>query len=325
MKSWVLLGFLFFGVWAQAQVDTCEAQFNDYIQSKRDLGVFEKHLPQMHLGDPQRQRPTVLFIHGIFESPHYFTTMNEEMGRSYNTLSILLPGHWEGDVNSIDKVSYKDWLNEVEKTIKIAQCFNPHIIFAGQSLGGLLAMNAAIEHPDLAVGLVVWVPAVQMKVLPNIASSLGALLRLDGNFFLHTPPDHDDVAKISPNGGIQIYELIQHIGEAHGDPIPQYAPNEARPDQRLSYVHVYEHIQVPVFLAVAENDPGVSMDELQAMRQQVKTRVDYLYYPKISGVWHGNIVKAQQDAYLSAPFDINVDFENMSARVLRFMNSLTQP
>ena len=167
-------------------------------------------------------------------------------------------------------------------------------------------------------------PAVQVRGDVNFASGLGRLLHLDGNLFIRKTPDLDESAKISPNGGIQIYELIQYIAKKHGDQIPQYRVNEAPHDQRLSYVHVYERINVPVFLAVAEVDPAVSTAEEKALYEQIKTSKTLAYFPKATGVWHGNILKSQWDAYKTkdGSLDYNYGFPELSAKVLIFLDSL---
>ncbi len=310
----------------QASHQVCEQRFAAYRQSKIALGVPEKHLPYLDLARQQPERDTVIFIHGLFESPYFFKGVTQNFSENgYNTLTILLPGHWEQDVNHIDHVSYQDWLDELDKAVSMASCFGHKIVFAGHSLGGALAIAGVLKYPGEAAGLAVWAPALQLNVLPNLAGTIGTLTRLDGNLFMSQAPDLDEIPKYSGNAAMQIFNLNQYLAKTYGERVGTlYGPTNqvALP---LSYLGVYKKIRVPTFAVIPENDPAVSPSESLAMFQQISAPKQLITYPKDSPVWHANVTKSKLDTYKVDPAGFNHHFGEMMDSVEQFFSAQIQP
>lgn len=288
----------------------CEAQFAARVQQKMAAGVPAKHLPRLYLPAPSsKQRTVVIFTHGLFESPYFFKSINSAFAeQGYVSLSILLPGHWQGDWSSLKKITYVDWVMELRENVRIAQCFGDKIIFAGHSVGGLLAMNAALEYPHLTKGVILFSPAVELNTLPALGGFIGGLLHISGNLVMGSA-DLDEVPSYGPNGAKQVGNTIKYMTSKYGDG---------------NMKNVYARLTAPTFMAYSENDNAIDVDELTRAAHSIKglNLRDVMYFPESTGVAHGNITKNKTDAYKKYPWDWNPKFEEMKNHIVRFMQGL---
>lgn len=305
MKSWIMLIFSFISlssgsVWAYEM--KCISLWQDHVRNKVRKGVTPKHRPRIAF-DPSvpPKESVVILSHGIFESPHFFEEIaNELAGQGYLVLSLLLPGHWESDPRSLEKVHYSDWVKEFKMNMEIADCFSNKIVLAGHSLGGLLAINAALENPDRVSGLILWSPALKLNVLPRLGGLVGSTLGLNGNFFMRTKEDRDETAFFTPNAPNQIHNLIKSIYTKYG-------------------AEAYKKISAPTVLIYAENDPAVSVAEMKKFYDQISGDKKSIFYDSDSWVWHGNIAKSVWDVYHESPDNYNPDFYQMSFEIREFL------
>ncbi len=302
--------------------EVCLREFEAYRQSKIDLGVANKHLPRLDVPEGGRSPYTVIFIHGLFESPYFDRGLIGNFNaHGYNVLSILLPGHWERDSDIIDRISYRDWLNEVDKAVAIAGCLDGKLIFAGHSLGGTLALAGALKYRARTAGLVLWAPALQLKPLPLFGGVIGSITTLSGNTLTRRKPDHNEIPKYSANAPIQVYNLEEYLATTYGTWWQGATPpmNGNHHDLPLSYLGIYGKVIVPAFVVVPERDPAVSVKENLAMFEQLGGPKELIVYPQSSVVWHGNVTKSETDTYRTAPNDFNPDFHGMVTEMNNFL------
>ncbi|MCX7024190.1 MAG: alpha/beta fold hydrolase [Spirochaetes bacterium] len=108
---------------------------------------------------------------GVFLSHGYTATTAEvrplakklhEQG--YTVAGPLLPGHGTepGDLN---RVRWQDWTAEGEKTYLRLQERCERIFVGGESMGAMVALSLAIEHPDIA-GVLCYAPAAKLAMKP---------------------------------------------------------------------------------------------------------------------------------------------------------------
>lgn len=307
---------------SQAMDNLCQFRFASYRKSKIDMGVPAKHLPRLEPSHIAPSKNMVIFIHGLFESPYFFQGITQDFAEhGYNTLSILLPGHWDRDLSRIDRITYEDWLREVDKAVEIAQCFDQKILFAGHSLGGALATIGVLKYPDRTVGLAVWAPAFELKALPTFGAFIGSITSLSGNAFIKQEPDHDEVPKYSGNAVKQMYDLIRYIGKTYGEGLGDlYGLQDNYNTLPLSYLSVYKKIAVPTFVVIPEKDPAVSPKESLEMYKQVAGPKKLIVYPEDSSIWHGNVTKSNIDTYKIAPNGFNKHFDDMTVSMENFFD-----
>ena len=117
---------------------------------------------------------SVLFIHGLFGSAYQlaskflvsgYTMAGAPFGRYLPGIAITLDGHGVFGEN-FKKVSYQNWVKQVENGLKRAKELGEKVIVVGQSTGGALAAYLAKKYPKDIHGTVLIEPA--FKVHPRL-------------------------------------------------------------------------------------------------------------------------------------------------------------
>jgi pimeloyl-ACP methyl ester carboxylesterase len=96
-------------------------------------------------------RPQLLFVHGAFSSAaHFEPWLGYFREAGYRGTSISLPGHGGAEPEALARLTFADYVDAVTGAVR--RCEQPPVV-VGHSMGGLLAMRAAMEAP--VAGLVV--------------------------------------------------------------------------------------------------------------------------------------------------------------------------
>ena len=82
--------------------------------------------------------------------------------RGYTIAAPLLAGHGTRPAD-LNRVSWRDWVNDVEESYASLSARCDRVFLAGQSMGGLLALYLASMHPE-AAGLVLYAPAIRLTL-----------------------------------------------------------------------------------------------------------------------------------------------------------------
>ncbi|MBI4511683.1 MAG: alpha/beta hydrolase [Deltaproteobacteria bacterium] len=100
-----------------------------------------------------------MFIHGAGASSAAWMGILSRVGRFRRSLAFDLPGHGQstGAVSSVDEM--RDAIGVSAAKL----CLGPSVV-VGHSLGGLVALSAALSWPDKVAGLVVVCAGARMKV-----------------------------------------------------------------------------------------------------------------------------------------------------------------
>ena len=113
----------------------------------------------------------VLLVHGFTGSPASMRPWAEDLhSRGYSVSLPLLPGHgtrWQ----DLNQTTYEDWFAEVEAAFAKLKAEHDQVAVCGLSMGGLLSIDLALEHPRDVAGLVVVNPGLNserkdVKLLP---------------------------------------------------------------------------------------------------------------------------------------------------------------
>ncbi|WP_353224554.1 alpha/beta hydrolase [Salinisphaera hydrothermalis] len=106
----------------------------------------------------------VLLIHGLTGTPQEMRILGKGLNnRGFTTRGVQLAGHC-GSVDDLLATGWTDWYRSVETAAREMRGSVEHLFVAGLSMGALLALRLAEEHPD-------WVDGVGV---------LGATFRYDG-------------------------------------------------------------------------------------------------------------------------------------------------
>ncbi|MCD0460455.1 alpha/beta fold hydrolase [Roseiconus lacunae] len=121
-------------------------RFSD-TQAEKTTGIDPQQVVDLGSGDQ-----TVLFLHGLFGSPHHWQQVMERLSDRYRVIAPQLPvdyqpGRRQHGINAIADLS-----NQVREMID-AMDIEPFVI-CGNSLGGLIAIELCAGQPDYAKGLV---------------------------------------------------------------------------------------------------------------------------------------------------------------------------
>ena len=163
--------------------------------------------------------PDLVLIHGWAMHGGIFAPLVERLSKQFRVHCVDLPGHGRSRDLPIAQ------LQPGECAAAIA-AQTPPAIWIGWSLGGLIAQQGALDHPEHVRGLVAiaaspcfianddWPHGVDAQVNAQFAENLGRDIHntIDRFLALETMG--------SPNPQAELREL-KHIAFAHGEPLPE--------------------------------------------------------------------------------------------------------
>jgi carboxylesterase len=101
-------------------------------------------------------RSGVLLIHGLTGTPTEMRLLGKGLNRAgYSVYGMQLAGHC-GDVDDLLKTSWEDWYASVEAAAEQFRHEVDHLFVAGLSMGAVLALKLAAEHPEWVKGVGVY-------------------------------------------------------------------------------------------------------------------------------------------------------------------------
>ncbi len=95
--------------------------------------------------------------------------------RGYTVAAPLLAGHGTQPAD-LNHVSWRDWVSSAEKTYEQLVTCCKQVFIGGQSMGGVVALQLASQHPE-AAGVLLYAPAIKltMTTLDKIKLYAGSL------------------------------------------------------------------------------------------------------------------------------------------------------
>lgn len=104
----------------------------------------------------------VLLIHGFTGAPPEMRRLADYLHQHDFTVSgPLLPGHGTS-VADLNRTRWQQWTAHVEAALADLRSRCETVFVGGLSLGGVLALYLAAQHPDLA-GALLYAPAIRLK------------------------------------------------------------------------------------------------------------------------------------------------------------------
>ena len=109
------------------------------------------------------RRIGVLLSHGLTGQPASMKPWGEYLGElGYGVEVPRLPGHgttWQ----EMNKTTFADWYGEVARVFDKLCLDHDAVVVGGLSMGGVLALKLAADHPDRVSGVIVVNPALATK------------------------------------------------------------------------------------------------------------------------------------------------------------------
>lgn len=102
-----------------------------------------------------------LLIHGYTASTAEVRPLGEYLhARGYTVSAPLLPGH-NTSPDDLNRQRWQNWTTAVERAYQDLKMQCDRVFVCGESMGGLLTLYLASEHPEIA-GLVLYAPALRV-------------------------------------------------------------------------------------------------------------------------------------------------------------------
>lgn len=184
--------------------------------------------------------PSVLALHG-FGATTQEVSMVMDVARALGLRAVapLLPGHGVS-VSDLAQTRYADWFGAAERALGALIREGGSVIVVGSSMGSLLALDLAADHPRHVIGVAALAPATRLNwPFPSLALAVVCGLGIVDFTVPKSAPDIRDAEA----------RRTQVTYEAQ----PAYAGNEVRLAGRRVESRLHE-IRCPAFVAHGRHD-----------------------------------------------------------------------
>lgn len=250
-----------------------QSSFTDYqlettrwVEQQRRFQTLDTSL-ELEWNTPSESRPAVaarkgiLLIHGLGDSPGSFIDITPELTRQgFLVRTVLLPGHGTKPSDLL-KVSVDDWRRVVAEQAELLSQDVSEVYLGGFSTGGNLALEYAIQHPEIR-GLVLFSPAIQSD------EPLDFLAPLLANFT-------DWLRPLRPG---QLQQLPTRYLRVPTNAFSQYYYSSARVRSLLSQ----SPYDKPVLMVLAQHDSLLNTSEMLSQFDRTFS------HPDSRLIWYGD-------------------------------------
>jgi len=141
------------------------SQFESYGESESSKAP--------HAGKSSKDKQTILILHGLFGSKRNWQTIARRLSEQCQVFTLDLRNHGESDHS--ESMSYQDMADDVFQFISEQDLGDISIV--GHSMGGKVAMQMALRHPERIKSLVVIdiAPVQYQHGFDDLINSLDAL------------------------------------------------------------------------------------------------------------------------------------------------------
>ena len=160
--------------------------------------------------DATGDRLGCLLVHGFTGTPQEMRFLGECLHRDGYTVSgVRLAGHCTS-VNDLARTKWQDWYGSARSGVEELQQHTPQVVAIGQSMGALLALKLAVDHPQAVAGLVLLAPALELSNpwVRRLGPALRRLLPLVKHPRRHLRRGERDVADHQARGESPSYRHV---------------------------------------------------------------------------------------------------------------------
>lgn len=186
-----------------------------------------------------RQRPTLVFIHGSGGDRRMWQAQIEALAETANTLALDLPGHGASRGPGYDRVP--DYAQAL--AVFLERLAPPGPIPCGLSIGGAIVLQLLLDWPSLLTGGVLIGTGARLRVLPEI------LVTITNNY----PDFIDMLAQFSASRKTD-QALLQPFREAAAACAPEVTAGDFHACDRFDVMARLAQIAKPVLIISAADD-----------------------------------------------------------------------
>jgi len=225
-------------------------------------------LPKLNINDEKTKG--ILLVHGLGDSPYYFSDIAQELRKQgFLVRTLLLPGHGSRPADLLS-VSSESWMRLVDIQINALKAKVDDVYLGGFSTGANLVTSAALTD-DAIKGLVLFSPAFKAKT--KLARFSPLLPWYEPWLWLKSPNRMKNIARYSPvpsNAFAQYYYTSRDV---------------------QNKLERYEFSK-PAFLVLSEADSVVDVVEVAKFFKKKFTHSNsrLLWFGKNSGIDDNRII-----------------------------------
>ena len=106
----------------------------------------------------------LLMVHGFADTPHLWTRIAERLAGTgtFTCRAMRLPGSGE-PLAQAKRQSLALWRQAVDGELDALRASHRSVWIVGHSLGGALALDAALRHPDTVAGVAAFAPMIEIS------------------------------------------------------------------------------------------------------------------------------------------------------------------
>jgi esterase/lipase len=189
-----------------------------------------------------------LVIHGYGSDPlGMLPVIQILLDNGYNVLAPRLSRHFTLNLHDLDSSNRQEWINDSEEAFAIAKEVAPKVTLVGFSLGGLLSIRLALQHPANIQRLALIAPAWRLSNATAWASATGSLMNMSLNQMEGSPiACRANEGYVPATGGWQTNLLTTEIENQHN----VY-------DMSQPYPSSYGTVRAPQMVLTSDDDEAV--------------------------------------------------------------------
>lgn len=197
----------------------------------------------------------VLLLHGFTGAPTEMRLLGDDLnGRGMTISAPLLPGHGT-TVEEMNRSRWRDWTDCAEQALADLRSRCSLVFVGGLSMGSLLTLYLAAQHPDLP-GAMVYAPAVKIS---DRRLALTHVMK----YFIRSIPKGDSYYQdfTSPSA-------VQHVWSYEANPVAAGAELDSL---RRTVQRMLPQITCPLVIVHSTLDPTIRLDSVQAIIDGIST------------------------------------------------------
>jgi len=200
-----------------------------------------------------------LLIHGFTATPQEMRFLGERLhAAGHSVYGARVAGHGTS-IEDLERASWMDWYESVRAQLMELRRHSQHVVVVGQSMGSLLALSLAAQHPAEIAAVAVLAPAIvlQRQWLQLARPLMPLVARLSSPRWRYLPRGTSDIA--DPAG---------HVGRETYDRIPLRALHQLLSLQRHVRTQL-SRVQQPTLVIHSRQDHTCSPDSVGHLQRVV--------------------------------------------------------